>query len=228
MNSLAFGAGLSLVSPEVTPPAAARTNARPPSQDELDAIELPTYGLTDRKDPDDSITPAYPHRQYEDYTPNELERSQPPTPKQHEAANVVPSWSYPKMNRWRVLAACSEYFGNGLNDSAPGALIPYIELWYGIGYAVVSTIWISNAAGFILAAFVSDLIRSRLGRAKSLMLSEVSLIVGYAVIACPVPFPVVVVAYMAVGFGEALEIALNNVFCANLVSGTVVLGAAHG
>ena len=39
----------------------------------------------------------------------------------------------------------AEYLANGLNDSAPGALIPYVEKWYGIGYAVVSTIWISNA-----------------------------------------------------------------------------------
>lgn len=52
--------------------------------------------------------------------------------------------------------------------------------------------------------------------------------VAYAVIACPVPFPVVVVAYMAVGFGEALEIALNTVFCANLANSTVILGAAVG
>ena len=43
------------------------------------------------------------------------------------------------------------------------------------------------------------------------MLSELSVILAYAVIACPVPFPVVVVAYAFVGFGEALQIAYNNV-----------------
>ena len=43
------------------------------------------------------------------------------------------------------------------------------------------------------------------------MLAELSIITGYTVIACPVPFPVVVVAYAAVGFGEALQIAYNNV-----------------
>ena len=43
------------------------------------------------------------------------------------------------------------------------------------------------------------------------MLAELSIIAGYTVIACPVPFPVVVVAYAAVGFGEALQIAYNNV-----------------
>lgn len=41
---------------------------------------------------------------------------------------------------------------NGMNDSAPGALIPYIERDYHIGYAVVSLIFIANAPGFITAA----------------------------------------------------------------------------
>jgi hypothetical protein len=43
------------------------------------------------------------------------------------------------------------------------------------------------------------------------MIAELSIIIGYTIIACPVPFPVVVVAYAAVGFGEALQIAYNNV-----------------
>jgi hypothetical protein len=43
------------------------------------------------------------------------------------------------------------------------------------------------------------------------MLSELSVILAYTVITCPVPFPVVVVAYAFVGFGEALQIAYNNV-----------------
>jgi hypothetical protein len=58
--------------------------------------------------------------------------------------------------------------------------------------------------------------------------SEVPIILAYAVIACPVPFPVVVVAYTAIGFGEAISIALNNVFIANLANSTVLLGGAHG
>ncbi len=86
----------------------------------------------------------------------------------------------------------------------------------------------NKMAGFILAAFASDPLRQYLGRAKCLMLAEVLVIAAYTVIACPIPFPVVVVAYMAIGFGEALIIALNNVFCANLANSTVVLGIAHG
>ena len=61
-----------------------------------------------------------------------------------------------------------------------------------------------------------------------MILAEISIILGYTIIACPVPFPVVVVAYAAVGFGQAVNIALNNTFCANLANSTVILGSAHG
>ena len=40
---------------------------------------------------------------------------------------VMQSFSNPPMNRFRLLAVCLMNFGNGLNDSAPGALIPYVE-----------------------------------------------------------------------------------------------------
>jgi hypothetical protein len=48
-------------------------------------------------------------------TPNELEMSRPPSPSQ--ATEVMPSWGFPSMNKYRVLAVCSVYFGNGINDA---------------------------------------------------------------------------------------------------------------
>lgn len=71
-------------------------------------------------------------------------------------------------------------FANGLSDSAPGALIPYMEKFvqpqydynqftyfdrhYDIGYAIVSLIFVTNAVGFILAAFFVDALRAHVGR----------------------------------------------------------------
>ena len=156
MAAAAFSVGLGFISDgDVARPPNAKTRQKPPSNAELAAIKLPTYGLTSLKEYDGATTPDNSHTPYGietprldettgQKTPDELERSQPPTPKSPEASNIVPTFSFPKMNRWRVLSACLEYFGNGMNDSAPGALIPYIEEWYNIGYAVVSTIWISN------------------------------------------------------------------------------------
>lgn len=86
----------------------------------------------------------------------------------------------------------SSLYTNG--SVAAGALIPYMEKQYDIGYAIVSLIFITNAIGFITAAFFTDLTLEKLGRAKACMLSEVLLIVGYVILVCTPPFPVVVVA----------------------------------
>ena len=193
MDPLSFAARLDMLSVDEIPrPQPSKISRKAPSVAELDAIELPDYGLTNSKStprPDVQQSERSLFEANGKKTPNELEDSQPPTPTGDAATGIVPSWSYPTMNKWRHLSACLEYFGNGMNDSAPGALIPYIESAYGIGYAVVSLIWIANAMGFILAAFSNDFIDAKLGRAKSLMLSEVIMIAAYTVIACPVLGP---------------------------------------
>lgn len=59
----------------------------------------------------------------------DLEMSRPATPHDNGQAGVdiVQTFSNPPMNRFRMLSVCLMLFGNGLGDSAPGALIPYIE-----------------------------------------------------------------------------------------------------
>jgi hypothetical protein len=59
----------------------------------------------------------------------DLEMSRPASPRQDEQDGVdtVQSFSNPPMNRFRMVAVSLLNLGGGLNDSAPGALIPYIE-----------------------------------------------------------------------------------------------------
>lgn len=161
-------------------------------------------------------------------SPKELEMSRPPSPKNDEAVDVVQSLSNPPMNRYRLISACLMCFGNGLNDSAPGALIPYMESDYKIGYALVSLIFVTNALGFISAAPFTDLLGARLGRAKALILAETLMIVSYIALVCAPPFPVVAISFFLTGLGLALNLALNNVFCANLADPATTLGAFHG
>ena len=161
-------------------------------------------------------------------TPHELEMSRPPSPTHDDAVDVVQSVWQPAMNKYRLLSACVMNFGNGVNDSAPGALIPYLERTYGIGYAVVSVIFVSTAVGFISAAPFTDVLGARLGRARALVLAESLLVLSYIALVCGPPFPVVVAAFFLTGLGMALNLALNNVFCANLVNPTTTLGAFHG
>ncbi|EEP80409.1 predicted protein [Uncinocarpus reesii 1704] len=145
-----------------------------------------------------------------------------------QATDALQSVSRPRGNKWRLLSCCLMNFGNGLNDSAPGALIPYMEKEYDIGYAVVSLVFVTNALGFILAAPCTDFLEARLGRARSYALSLSMVAVAHAVMIAKPPFPVVMTCFFFIGFGLTVNLALNNVFCANLVNNTAALGGLHG
>ncbi|KAH7129145.1 major facilitator superfamily domain-containing protein [Dactylonectria macrodidyma] len=139
----------------------------------------------------------------------------------------MPSLKVPFMNRFRLLAVCVANFGNALNDGAAGALIPYMEDYYGIGYGVVSLIFIGQALGFVFAAVVLDSLRAKLGRAKLSSLSQGIMAVAFIPHMIGAPFAVIVVAFFFVGFGLAVNVAMGNIFCGELQNSTFVLGILH-
>lgn len=121
MSAYTFGAALEISSsPNLTSPPAAK---RKEPAERQSAIELQDYihlvqsqqsqyanGTTSAAAQTPGKVPTTTIK-----TPSDLEMSRPPSPSQ--AAEVVPSWSFPSMNKYRVLAACVVYFGNGLNDA---------------------------------------------------------------------------------------------------------------
>ncbi|KAF3767110.1 hypothetical protein M406DRAFT_69274 [Cryphonectria parasitica EP155] len=170
-------------------------------------------------------------------TPNYFSR--PPTPDLEsrpaspvfgpdDGAEALHSIWDPYMNRFRLLSACLTNLGNGLSDAASGPLLPYMEKYYNIGYAVVSLIFVGQAAGFILGAGLIDPLRERLGRGRAIALSKLFMTGGYAAIACTAPFPVIVVAFFLIGLGMSINLALGNIFCGSLANSTTALGAMHG
>lgn len=100
--------------------------------------------------------------------------------------------------------------------------------YYHIGYALVSLIFVTTAVGFILAAFFIDALRARVGRSRSMIIANATIITGYVVIICTPPFPLVVAAFFLLGIGAAMNLALGNVFAANLHNAGKMLGAMHG
>ena len=95
-----------------------------PNPIELDNLQWSTKPTGPRREPGCDTLPGA-------QTPmvTDLEMSRPTTPHDNEQDGVdaVQSFSHPPMNRFRMVSVCLLNFGNGLNDSAPGALIPYIE-----------------------------------------------------------------------------------------------------
>ncbi|KAI9721952.1 MAG: hypothetical protein M1812_001910 [Candelaria pacifica] len=78
------------------------------------------------------------------------------------------------------------------------------------------------------AAFITDYLQAHLGRAKTLMLALATMMLGSIMVLCSPPFPVVVISFLFFGLGEATNLALNNVFVANLANSTTAMGAFHG
>ena len=128
MSAYAFGAAFEVTStPKLTSPAPIKT--KNPPQPSTQAIELDEYTAIPSPGFQSSsyaaaITPTGTQTPYETHTqgvqtpktPNELEMSRPSSRRQ-SVATVVPSWSFPSMNRYRILAACGVYFANGMNDA---------------------------------------------------------------------------------------------------------------
>ena len=125
-------------------------------------------------------------------SPNELEMSRPPTPRRDDAVGLMRTWNDEPMTKWRILCCCVIYFANGMNDSVVGALIPYVESWYHISYSIMSLVFVGNAVGFIIAAFFTDTILSKIGRAKTLVLGDMLQLCAYIILVCTPPYPLVV------------------------------------
>src|SRR5271170_4941289 len=83
----------------------------------------------------------------------------------------------------------------GLNDGAPGVLLPSLEEYYGLNYAVVSLIFLSNALGFIVSSFLSNRLHVGVGRCKSLIIGTALQASCYVILSTHPPYGAVIVAF---------------------------------
>lgn len=107
--------------------AKARTyHSRPASPDiELESIQWNTLDYGSIPQTPAAETPATENERFF----QDLERSRTASPADefpagNRSVEALQSFSSPPMNRYRMLSACLMNFGNGLSDSAPGALLP--------------------------------------------------------------------------------------------------------
>ncbi|KAK9450346.1 major facilitator superfamily domain-containing protein [Limtongia smithiae] len=131
-------------------------------------------------------------------------------------------------NRGRLFATCWIIVSIGLNDGSVGALLPQIEAYYNINYAIVSTIWLANSIGFITIAVVTHWLYSRLGRVGMFVLGTAFLTMAFAILAPGPPFGAVLVAFFLSGLGAALVNSQANVFVSYLQHTEAMFGVMHG
>lgn len=90
---------------------------------ELQRIDVVSSSKGGRQSPKGGKSPP-PRTPTASGSGDDVEMSRPSSP---VFVEVLQSMSDPHMNRFRLAAVCLMGLGNGLNDSAPGALIPYME-----------------------------------------------------------------------------------------------------
>jgi fucose permease len=103
-----------------------------------------------------------------------------------------------------------------------------MESYYKISYSIMSLVFVGTAIGFITAAFFTDTVLGKIGRAKTLIVAELIQLSAYVILCCTPPYPLVVTAFFLLGYGAAINLALNNVYCANTHPSSVILGLSHG
>lgn len=151
-----------------------------------------------------------------------------PAISQQRSERKIMTSSYPARNKWRIIAACLWSICGGFSDAAPGAILPYIRSHYHINYAVVSLIWILNAAGFILVAMLSHKIQHWLGKQKSMLVGCLLSVIMYAIVSSGGPFPLVASGFFFGGMGLAIVLAQANVFLLKLDKNSTYLALFHG
>ncbi|KAK7730592.1 hypothetical protein SLS53_008982 [Cytospora paraplurivora] len=136
-------------------------------------------------------------------------------------------WNHPRSNISRVLAVFWSLLVMGMNDAVYGALIPYIEPYYGLSYTVVSLIFLSPLVGFTVSAILNNTIHQRFGQRGIAILCSGCHLIAYIVASLHPPYPALVVVYMLAGFGNGISDAAWNAWIGAMANPNEVLGVLH-
>ncbi|KAH0615158.1 uncharacterized protein H6S33_000794 [Morchella sextelata] len=138
------------------------------------------------------------------------------------------TWREPRRNIFRLFSTYLGFLIYGMNDSTVGALLPSIEIYYGLNYTTVSLIFLAPAIGCVLAAFLTNRPHSKIGRHGVGLLSCGSYTIAYAIVSFHPPFPVIFLLYIITGFGSGLINGLWNSYVSGLTNSSSLLGFLHG
>ncbi|KAI9047891.1 hypothetical protein LZ554_007693 [Drepanopeziza brunnea f. sp. 'monogermtubi'] len=140
------------------------------------------------------------------------------------AVEVRQKWNSPGGNKWRVFATFWSFFIIGMNDGSYGALIPHLEAYYDLNYTIVSLIFLSPFAGYSLASTLNNLIHVRFGQRGVALVGPLCHLITYIVVAIHPPYPVLVVMFVFVGFGNGLIDAAWCAWLGNMANANEVQG----
>lgn len=109
-----------------------------------------------------------------------------------------------------IAAMCFALFLAGWNDGTTGPLLPRIQRVYGVNFAVVSIIFISNCLGFISGALANVFWTDRYPFGSLIIGASICQVVAYSIQSAAPPFPLLCIAYALNGFGISIQDAQAN------------------
>ncbi|KAM3424687.1 hypothetical protein BST61_g6674 [Cercospora zeina] len=136
-------------------------------------------------------------------------------------------WNFPRLNIWKVSCTFWAMVVMGLNDATYGAIIPYLQPFYGLGYTVVALVFLSPFVGYTLSAVLNNTIHLRLGQRGVAFIGPLCHLLAYIIIALHPPFPVLVISFILAGFGNGILDAGWNAWIGAMMNANELLGLLH-
>ncbi|KAK5996926.1 Bypass of stop codon 6-like protein [Cladobotryum mycophilum] len=164
------------------------------------------------------------HSSPEPLTVHDPESAQPP----ETAVAAAQRWNDPSINKYRLLTCFFAFLVYGMNDGAPGAMVPLFEKHYQLPHSIISLIFLSPMVGCVVASFTSNRLHAKAGRRGVAALSTGSYAAAYLGLSLHPPFGVVVALLILTGFGSGLMNGSWNSWVGGLVQGSTLLGLLHG
>lgn len=149
--------------------------------------------------------------------------SQPP----HHAVSALPRWNESRATILKTMSTFFAFLVMGANDAVYGAIIPYLQTYYGLSYTVVSLVFLSPMVGYISSAAVNNILHQKVGRRGVAVIGPGCHLVAYIIISLHPPYPVLVVTFILAGFGNGLLDAAWNAWLGNMANPNEVLGFLH-
>ncbi|KAH8784503.1 MFS transporter-like protein [Hyaloscypha sp. PMI_1271] len=140
------------------------------------------------------------------------------------AVEVLQKWNSPRINMFRVPATFWSFFVVGMNDGSYGALVPHLEEYYGLSYTIVSLIFLSPFAGYTIASGVNNMMHVKFGQRGVAIVGPACHLISYIIFSLHPPYPVLVVMFIFVGFGNGLIDAAWCAWIGNMANSNEVSG----
>ncbi|KAK2746720.1 hypothetical protein FQN55_005447 [Onygenales sp. PD_40] len=137
-------------------------------------------------------------------------------------ARVKQKWNEPAINKWKILVTFISFAIVGGSDGVYG-----IRADFGLSTTVVSLIFMTPFAGYALATIAVNKVHMTFGQRGIAIIGPLCHLIPFLIMAIRPPYPVFLVAYAIVGFGNGLIDAAWNAWVGDMVNANALMGFLH-